>query len=180
MRTSDIGCYTCSDLTCDTIVEDSTRNRLQWESAILSTANVAVSSDSNVNGAEDVTFRYDMILGNKITADGIVTLVIPKQNYYFVGDLGASVRECMLMDCDESLLEVSVKTALSSIAVVETDVEVDFVDFLFEEADELHDWFTIWLKNTDPIEAGLQLRVYLYPFKNPSINKPLVTFAGWT
>ena len=44
----------------------------------------------------------------------------------------------------------------------------------------MHDHVVIFLKNTDPIDAGVHIRISLFPFKNPPITKPLETFAGWT
>ena len=179
-RTTDIHCYTCSDFDCDNIVEESTRNRFQWIPDVLDANNVEILSDSLVNGAEDVTFRYDIVLGNKIVPEGVVTLVFPKQNTYFIGDLGAPVRECLLYDCNEALLEVKVVTAFSKIAIAEDEIEIDFFEFLFEEADEMHDQIAIYLKNTVPVDEGLVMRISLFPFKNPPISKALETFAGWT
>ena len=76
-----------------------------------------------MNGAEEVTLNYTIIIQNKITPKGIVYLTLPKQNYWFIDD-GAPRVDCLLYECEDRDLELTVLTATSSSAAFETEVAV--------------------------------------------------------
>jgi hypothetical protein len=86
----------------------------------------------------------------------------------------------MVLDCDDSKMTVKVYTAPSKTSSAETEVPVSSFLFKFEETDIKHDEIEIALGNTASIEAGIELRVKLYPFKNPPSMKELNTFGGYT
>lgn len=132
------------------------------------------------NGAELVTFDYDVIIDNKITPNGIVTLVLPKQNYWFMRQ-GANIRECLIYDCDDTALKVTVKTAVSQSASYDTIIPVSEFFYNFEEGgDTDHDQLQILLANEEDIEPGLSIKFQIYPCKNPPTLRALETFGGWT
>jgi hypothetical protein len=112
---STIECATCKTTACDTFVEEYTRNRLSFSPITLPASNVEVVSDNMQNGAEKTTLSYEIIIGNPLLANGIVNMIIPKQNYWFI-PLGAPSRECMLMDCDDTKLTVKAYQAASRTA----------------------------------------------------------------
>ena len=119
-----------------------------------------------LTGAEEVTLSYTLIVNNKITPRGIVNLVLPKQNYWFI-DFGAPSKDCLLYDCEESDLELTVLTADYYSSTFKTEVAVSEVYYLVDGKDELHDIMEIHLSNEEDIEAGQNVRFSIYPCKNP-------------
>jgi hypothetical protein len=74
-----VACRTCTDTNCDNFIETDDRIRITFESVTLDgTSEVTISSDSSVNGAESVTMKYDIVIGNPLTALGLVYLTMPK------------------------------------------------------------------------------------------------------
>lgn len=113
-----------------------------------------------------MTFDYTIILGNKLPPRSYVYLVLPKQNYYFV-NLGATLTECLLYDCDDRFLSVKALTARSSSGSFDTEVPITDAYYNFDGRDELHDVIEISLNNEEDIEAGYNLKFQIYPCKNP-------------
>jgi hypothetical protein len=72
-----------------------------------------VTSNSLINGEEGITFTYDINIANKLLPNSVVYLKLPKQNTAFFS-LGATTRECLLFECDDSNMVVTVMTAPSS------------------------------------------------------------------
>jgi hypothetical protein len=75
---ADVACHTCTDTSCSSFIESYDRIRLQFNSVNLLTSAITVSGDSLVNGAEEVTIKYDIVIGNPLPALGIVYLHVPK------------------------------------------------------------------------------------------------------
>lgn len=84
------------------------------------------------------------------------------------------------MACDDSVMVVTVSSALSNSATSSTTIAIDKVLFIVEDTSNDHDTFKIYLGNTAVITAGKELRFRIYPVKNPSSFKPLTTFSGYT
>ena len=119
-----------------------------------------------LNGAEEVTLNYTVIIQNKITPKGIVYLVLPKQNYWFI-DEGAPRKDCLLYDCEERDLVLTILTATSSSSSFSTEVPVAEVFFNVDGQDDKNDILEILLDNEEDIAAGLNVRFSIYPCKNP-------------
>lgn len=166
--TRDIIVATCATADCDPddYIEESDRNSLQWSSATLDVENIEIRSDNMLNGGEEVTLNYTVIISNKITPQGIVYLVLPKQNYWFIEE-GAARKDCLLYDCEDRDLVLNVYTATSSSATFDTEIATIEVFYNVDGLDELHDIMEIYLDNDEDIVAGLNVRFSIYPCKNP-------------
>ena len=167
------------------------RNYIEVE---LDNKNVLIESDSNVNGAENVTLTYKIIIESPLEPEAIIKLYIPIASYEFLqlGLNDPTKYHCMIQDCNrEYTLKGGIFASPSPLSEIETEIPYKandpFIMIIYDDSLDNGDprstyrnTLEIYLDNKELIEKGTQLRIRMYPMKNPSVFTPLPYFGGKT